>query len=460
MEINEIAEALKKSELLVEYLRPARRGYVCPECGNGSGDDGTGAVISEDGTRLLCGKCQRGLTNIDIIAHHLGVGTRGADYVEVVKYGVEKIGITPAMIQSFQSLEGNKKSLEKQEFSELEIIRVDIEKATLKIEKLTAKEKRGLKEETLKEFEIGVEFQWTPPTKRAKKEKMYETPRIIIPHLQNKNLPEISLSYCAGLLMSERERLEAEGKPYLKYLYGGTRTPFGLNTLKETESLFITEGEWDALSIYQAIGGKNPSIATGGTADNGTLEALKKFYENKKPVVYFVGDNDKAGQKFAEEMCQKLRQSGFKAMPIYFAEANSPKIDANKILIEEGDRKLEEMLKSLVDEAQSKFEEMEHAENQELFEEDTAEYLELKFEEYVEENKKYVGRKTGFQNIDSEMKMLRPGVYIIGGLAALGKTTFALQLLEQMARREENCIYCSYEMERGFLYAKIFLTAF
>ena len=60
VEIEKIATEIKRSPLMVEYLKKARRGYVCPICGNGSGEDGTGAKISKDGTRLLCGKCQRG----------------------------------------------------------------------------------------------------------------------------------------------------------------------------------------------------------------------------------------------------------------------------------------------------------------------------------------------------------------------------------------------------------------
>ena len=451
VEIEKIATEIKRSPLMVEYLKKARRGYVCPICGNGSGEDGTGAKISKDGTRLLCGKCQRGLTNIDVLAAYLGIGTTGADYVEVVKYGMEKLGIAPNPLNSFQPHKGKKKEeLEK-------IIRVDIEQAREKIEKLDKKEKRGLKENTLKEFEIGVEFEWTPPKTREGKtdQEKLRSPRIIIPHLQNKKLSGIELTYCAGLLMREREKLEAEGKQYVKYLYGGSRTPFGLNTLKATSDVFVTEGEWDALSIWQATGGKYPCLATGGTAENRTIEALEKFYGKAKPSVYFVGDNDKAGEKFAEEFCKKLRECGFKAMPLFFGNMDAVKVDANKILVEQGEAKLAETLQTLMEAAQIEIQEIERIEEQEIMGEDTAEYLREGFEEYVEENKKYVGRKTGFENIDREMKMFRPGVYVIGGLAALGKTTFALQLLEQMSERGENCIYCSYEMERGFLYAKM-----
>jgi replicative DNA helicase len=66
---------------------------------------------------------------------------------------------------------------------------------------------------------------------------------------------------------------------------------------------------------------------------------------------------------------------------------------------------------------------------------------------------KFADRKTGFSNLDKEMAFL-PGIYVIGGLPALGKTTFALQLLEQAAQQGEHCFFCSYEMSENFLHFK------
>ena len=47
-----------------------------------------------------------------------------------------------------------------------------------------------------------------------------------------------------------------------------------------------------------------------------------------------------------------------------------------------------------------------------------------------------------------------PGIYIVGGLAALGKTSFCWQLLSQIALTGEHCIYISYEMSIGELFSK------
>ena len=67
--------------------------------------------------------------------------------------------------------------------------------------------------------------------------------------------------------------------------------------------------------------------------------------------------------------------------------------------------------------------------------------------------KNYAQRKTGFKNID-EQQFFSPGLYVIGATPAAGKTTFCWQLLEQLAERGEDCIYCSYEMSDLELFTK------
>ena len=328
------------------------------------------------------------------------------------------------------------------------LISADIENSKDRADKIPQKEKRGLSDETLAEFQIGVDFNWTPPQSRLDNEKSYPSPRVIIPFLSNSALPKIQPNYSAALFVGERERLDAQGKNYVKYLHGGKRTPFGLNTLKDAEKIFITEGEFDALSIWQASGGKYPCLATGGVADNGIIDALKKFYPADKPTVYFVADNDKAGTNFASGYCKTFADNGLEAFYFTLADVGAAKLDANKILIEQGEKKLADLIQLKVDEVAK-------AEKAKLFGDDIQNFFIEKFQPYVTENQKYADRKTYFENLDSELKSFSPGVYILGGLPALGKTTFALQLLDQMAQNGEHCIFVSYEMAKGFLYSKL-----
>ena len=71
----------------------------------------------------------------------------------------------------------------------------------------------------------------------------------------------------------------------------------------------------------------------------------------------------------------------------------------------------------------------------------------------VDAMKSYAERMTGFDNLDAA-QFFSPGLYVIGATPAAGKTTFCWQLLEQLARRGETCIYCSYEMSRLELFSK------
>lgn len=71
----------------------------------------------------------------------------------------------------------------------------------------------------------------------------------------------------------------------------------------------------------------------------------------------------------------------------------------------------------------------------------------------INKNKLYSKRKTGFDNIDS-FQIFSPGLYVIGATPAAGKTTFCWQLLRQLAKNGEVCVFCSYEMSALELYSK------
>ena len=72
-------------------------------------------------------------------------------------------------------------------------------------------------------------------------------------------------------------------------------------------------------------------------------------------------------------------------------------------------------------------------------------FLKGDFDSEVTEFKEYSERKTGFDNID-DVQVFAPGLYVLGGATGAGKTTFALQLLCQLAARGSQCIFFSFEM--------------
>ncbi|MBR6012955.1 MAG: hypothetical protein IK062_04125 [Selenomonadaceae bacterium] len=80
-------------------------------------------------------------------------------------------------------------------------------------------------------------------------------------------------------------------------------------------------------------------------------------------------------------------------------------------------------------------------------------YFTKDFKSEIDISKNYSNRKTGFDNLDQH-QIFSTGLYLLGATPAAGKTTFAWQLAEQLARNGETCIYCSYEMSRLELFSK------
>ncbi|MCO5388845.1 MAG: hypothetical protein NHB14_27180 [Desulfosporosinus sp.] len=63
-------------------------------------------------------------------------------------------------------------------------------------------------------------------------------------------------------------------------------------------------------------------------------------------------------------------------------------------------------------------------------------YLNENFQSDRERHSTYKDRKTGFPNLDRELNGLYPGLYVIGGISSVGKTTFTHQLADQLAGME------------------------
>ncbi len=80
-------------------------------------------------------------------------------------------------------------------------------------------------------------------------------------------------------------------------------------------------------------------------------------------------------------------------------------------------------------------------------------YFDKFFEKDIRITSLYAKRTTGFYNIDAH-QIFTPGLYVIGATPAAGKTTFCWQLLSQLAKNGEICIFCSYEMSAFELYSK------
>ena len=250
---------------------------------------------------------------------------------------------------------------------------------------------------------------------------------------------------------------------------------------------FIVEGELDALSVVQVVGGLGIScIATGGASKYRKVvsELEKRFAHAKsKPSFLVMFDNDTAGKTNGLKLVNELRSAGY-AAELYFLENQMAgmyqdvktgekyevkKMDANDLLQENPDELVRRLIEGIELKENKLREQMEvmkkswllATEEKRLITENKSgieifsftDYFSGEFFRDIEMTAKYAERKTGCENIDASLVFM-PGVYALGALPASGKTTFAWQLLNQLAEKGEPCIYCSFEMSKAELFTK------
>ena len=81
------------------------------------------------------------------------------------------------------------------------------------------------------------------------------------------------------------------------------------------------------------------------------------------------------------------------------------------------------------------------------------EYLMQKFKSDIDRFSKYRDRKTGYSNLDEKIS-LYPGLYVLGAVSSLGKTTFVGQLADQLSEAGDHVLYFSLEQSEFELVSK------
>ena len=246
--------------------------------------------------------------------------------------------------------------------------------------------------------------------------------------------------------ISDRKQIDAYNGKYRK-INGIPAQFFNSQYLEKEaapESVYICEGVFDALSIEQ-LGGK--AIALTGTAGNKLKEIISK---NKPDTVYIIAlDSDGAGQKAASEIQAKLQEIG--ALCI-IGKLEGGK-DANDLL-QTNAQALADFIAATTEEARIVRYEEEERQRAEYLQTSAANQLQS-FINDISDSRKAVYYSTGFPALDSILDGgLYAGLYCIGAISSLGKTTFCLQVADTIAAAGVDVLIFSLEMARNELIAK------
>lgn len=419
------------------YLKRDKRGtgYICPICFSGNGKNGTG-ITTKDGEHYTCWKgCFQNVSLIDIIGYkELGIlPDRGAAlYKEKLQKACEIYGITldssskedkHTHMDIHNTAYTNTHTHTQQE-AEPDYTSFFLQ-ANKDIEKTDYH--RGISLETLNRFKVGYVEAWKHPKAPAAP----ASPRLIIPTSRH--------SYLAR---DTRAELTEDQKRYSKSKVGTVRIFNSKALTLADKPIFIVEGELDALSIID-VGGEAV-----GLGSLGNIDKLLKLLENNKPSkpLIIALDNDDPGKektKLLEDGLEKLGLAHYTINP--YGEYK----DANAAL--NGSR---EALKAAVADAEN-IEAQELEAELDKLKREAAAYALGSFMKEIEANRKGAYVPTGFQGLDELLDGgLYAGLYIVGAISSLGKTTFVLQVADNIAQAGKKVLVFSLEMARNELIAK------
>lgn len=296
--------------------------------------------------------------------------------------------------------------------------------------------RRGLSAETCKRFKLGFCAAWKHPgIDPAKRRYVPASPRLIIPTGNG--------SYLAR---DTRPTLTEQEKRYSKSKVGHVQL-FNLDALEADEPAFIVEGEIDALSIEE-LG--HPAVALGSTSMARTFLQYVEDHRPGYPIIIAL-DADESGKRAADELEKGMKGKFilcYRATDLY-TEGK----DANENLLH-GREAFNERLEAAQNEAM---------EQQEAWKEETR--LEYEKNSAAGHLNEFIGGikasadtqevDTGFTDLNKVLDGgLYEGLYFIGAISSLGKTTFALQMGDQIARTKKDVLIFSLEQARTELMAK------
>ena len=345
-QIDELKFKIKSADPAKIFLPANKSGYVCPFCGNGSGRDGDGIKprTAVDGYVYHCfksGDCEGDLLRIIATANNLSLKH---DFYRILAIG-KKI-VESAYSGNFDDITVTPPSgiaSDDDDTDTLFYIQDDIFRYSKTAAQIPESERRGLTLDTLNFVQAFWYENWIHP-------KYRDDPNYKIPPSRRIILPASKERYVAVIAPSDRDKIDVR----FKNIHAGKENYlyhiFDKNVCKPPfKYLLVTEGEFDALSIFQATNHKYLVGATGGASKH---KLILDFIKKRKELGYFADDfsviilfdADKSGRTNAKKAVDALKSAGFAAFDCLVDDS----LDANAYLQEYGDDALSKRIDEII----------------------------------------------------------------------------------------------------------------
>lgn len=219
-------------------------------------------------------------------------------------------------------------------------------------------------------------------------------------------------------------------------------TIYNFDEAMKNELVFVCEGWCDALSLENE-GYKSVALnsVTGISKFINMIQEVKD-YQSKTYVIAL--DKDTSGAKARAELEQKLLDLKCRVKHLY-PEGEGVK-DINDMLLKDE----KSLLYSII-----KIEQEIQEENDKILTQNSCySHLNSILNKFIS-NKDRKLLSTGYSKLDATLGGgLYNSLYVIGGISGLGKTSIVLNILENLAKKEQDVLFISLEMSREELVAK------
>lgn len=334
----EAREFIKSNPQL--YLKKARRkGYICPLCNNGTGENGDGIIVNSnslDGRSLKCFKCGFSGDMINLIARERGI--ENCNSVEAFDAAYEAYGIEITNDQNSTHYKQQTQNKQRAHITDekntneatQEAQPVDytdyFRKCAANLSKTDYHKKRGISDETARRFNVGYDERWQSLAAIKRGINPPTSPRLII--------PTSPYSFLA------RDTRPDAPKQYAKMKEGPLHTFNSEALYNGTGPIFVVEGEIDALSILQ-VGAD--AVALGSTCRVAYFIKELSDRPTDRPI-YIALDKDERGEEAALELASGLARANIQYMDVDISGEHK---DVNEALIADG-KKLREKIRESI----------------------------------------------------------------------------------------------------------------